>query len=100
MEALHLLNSLKHGGGENVAFNYAQVLATLNVSSTFVGRTASEEYERMISPMVKISHKLSGGLIRKSDLVFVHSNVNLLRLLVFRLLPLGWKQKKSFIYNI
>ena len=31
MEALHLLNSLKHGGGENVAFNYAQVLATLNV---------------------------------------------------------------------
>ena len=94
MEALHLLNSLKHGGGENVAFNYAQVLATLNVSSTFVGRTASEEYERMISPMVKISHKLSGGLIRKSDLVFVHSNVNLLRLLAFRLLPLGWKHKK------
>ena len=94
MEALHLLNSLKHGGAENVAFNYAQVLATLNVSSTFVGRPASEEYERMISPVVKICHKLSAGLIRKSDFIFVHSNVNLLRLLAFRLLSLGWKRKK------
>ena len=29
--AIHLLNTLKRGGGENVAFNYAKVLEDLDI---------------------------------------------------------------------
>lgn len=94
MQALHLLNSLKHGGGENVAFNYSRVLNKLQVTSVFVGKRGSVEYERMLSTVGEIRHKLSFKTLYYSDFIFVHSNINLLRLIGFKFLPLNWHQKK------
>lgn len=94
MLALHLLNSIKHGGGENVAFNYAKILKEISVESIFIGNPDSKEYEQMISSVGSVQYKLSMNTFNKADFIFVHSNVNLLRLILYRLLPLSWRNKK------
>ena len=94
MLALHLLNSIKHGGGENVAFNYARVLRKMHIKSIFVGEQSSKDYEQMLSSVGEVQYKLSSKSLYYSDFIFVHSNVNLLRLIFFRFMPLNWKKKK------
>lgn len=94
MLALHLLNSIKHGGGENVAFNYAKILKEIHVESIFIGMPDSKEYEQMISSVGNVQYKFSANVFNSADFIFVHSNINLLRLILYRLLPLSWKNKK------
>lgn len=94
MKAIHLLNTLKHGGAENVAFNYAKVLLSLGVSSVFVGKSKSKGYEKMVERIAEIKHHLTLSLLKNSDYIFLHSNINLLKLLFFRLFIFKWKNKK------
>lgn len=94
--ALHLLKSLKHGGGETVALNYAKILNDLDVKSVFVGKKVSLEFTDMISKHGNVQEKISKSDILKSDYLFVHTNMNLLKLI--RYLPLIKRHKKRVFY--
>ena len=94
MLVVYLLNSIKHGGAENVAFNYAKVMKRMHISSVFIGKPASEEYAQKISEIGTIKYHVSGKILRDADIILVHSNLNLLKVLLFRILPLKWKRKK------
>jgi dihydroxyacetone kinase len=62
-QAIHLLETLKHGGAENVAYNYAKVLSNLGVSSTFVAMDSSAEYKRMLQEQgICIEKQITGSL--------------------------------------
>lgn len=95
--AIHLLNTLKRGGGENVAFNYAKVLEDLDIKSVFVAKPQDYEYEEMLrSNNIVIEYALSNHTINKADYIFVHSNINLLKLIPYKLL--GKLKGKRIIY--
>ena len=82
--AIHLLNSLKHGGGETVALNYAKILMALEIRSIFVGRSASVEFTAMLSNYGDVQVTLDKVAVLKADFIFVHSNLSLLRLFRYR----------------
>lgn len=96
-KAIHLINSFKHGGAENVAINYSLVLKKLKIECSIIGSTDSKEFEnRIIERNIGIEYKLNINLLKKSDYIFVHSNQQLLKLLkYFFLLKL---QKKRVFY--
>jgi glycosyltransferase involved in cell wall biosynthesis len=81
--AIQLLNTLKHGGGENVALNYAKILRDMNVSSVFVGKKYSHNYVRTISGVGSIEDCLSKKLVESADYIFVHTNYQLIQLIRF-----------------
>lgn len=92
--ALHLLNSLKGGGAENVALNYSAVLKECAAKSIFVAIPDSADYENMlVEKDVEVSYHLTGKLLKRADYIFVHSNKNLLKLLFFFCF-INMKQKK------
>lgn len=83
-QAIHLLETLKHGGAENVPYNYAKVLSNLGVSSTFVAMDSSAEYKRMLQEQgICIEKQITGSLLDSTDYVFIHSSKNLFRLLPY-----------------
>lgn len=94
MLALHLLNTIKHGGAENVALNYAKVLNKMEISSVFVGKIISKDYAETVQSVGKIKCQISIRALYDADIIFIHSNVNLLRIFIFRIFPLKWKKKK------
>nr|WP_315223151.1 glycosyltransferase [uncultured Flavobacterium sp.] len=94
--ALHLLKSLKHGGGETVALNYAKILNDLDVKSIFIGRTVSLEFRDMLIKHGNVQEQISKSDILKADYLFVHTNMNLLNLI--RYLPLIRSHKKRVFY--
>ena len=84
--ALQLLNTLKRGGAENVALNYASALSEMGVSSCFIAKSHSAEYEAMIrNQNHDIENRLTGNLIAGADYIFIHSNINLLRLIKYKI---------------
>lgn len=94
--ALHLLKSLKHGGGETVALNYAKILNDLDVKSIFIGKKVSLDFTNMLSKYGNVQEQISKSDIFKSDYIFVHTNMNLLNLV--RYLPIIKKHKKRVFY--
>ena len=52
------------------------------------------EYEKFLSRQGTVSYHVSKSLVKSSDLIFVHSNQNLLLIFAYRFLPLGWSNKK------
>lgn len=96
MNALHLLHVIKVGGAQSVAYNYATVLKKLGVASQFSGgkKYRDLEYEKFLSQQGPVSYHVSKDMVKNSDLIFVHSNQNLLLMLAYRLLPMGWNKKK------
>ena len=101
MTAVHLLNSIKPGGGENVAYNYARVLSKLNIFSTIVGRSFSLEYENMlIKDGIKIEKKLNRSILSESEYIFIHSNINLIKLYMNILLIKKQKKKVFYIQHL
>lgn len=94
MIAIHLLNTLKHGGAENVALNYAKVLLTLGISSVFIGKSKSKEYAKHVEQIAEIKNHLTLSLLKESDYIFLHSNINLVKLIFFRLFIFKWKNRK------
>ena len=96
-KALHLLNSFKHGGAENVALNYSIVLDNLNVSSIFVAKKESPKYiELLIKNNFRYEIELSIPLIQEVDYIFIHSNQNLFKLLKYKIL--GKLKNKQIFY--
>lgn len=96
MKILHLLNSIKPGGAENVVANYIQVCNELGYDSVVVGTRNSEAYELQLKEIAKIEYSLSKSVLINSDVIFVHSNINLLRLI--RFLPILKKKQIKVIY--
>lgn len=96
-QALHLLNTIKHGGAENVAFNYSLILKELDIESHLVAQKDSADYETLLKSYgIHLYDSLSLGLLKKTDYIFVHSNANLLKLLLY--LPLLKLLKIRVIY--
>lgn len=83
MKAIHLINSIKPGGAENVALNYVKVLKELGVSSLIIGKPDSFFYEEKMKEVAEVKYKCTKKDIKEVDFIFVHSNINLLRLLPF-----------------
>lgn len=96
MKILHLINSIKPGGAENVVANYIRVCNELGYESVVVGSQNSEAYELQLKEIAKIEYSLSKSLLINSDVIFVHSNINLLRLI--RFLPILKKKQIRVIY--
>lgn len=94
--AIHLLNSIKRGGGENVALNYAKILSELDVKSYFIGKRASADYEKDIADVIEIKEKLDYKTIKNADYIFVHTNKNLLKLFFIYFFSLKFSSKKIF----
>ena len=94
--ALHLLNRIRRGGGENVALNYSKVLLELGIESFFIGKKDSQDYEEYIKDIVGVKEKLSLSVLRRADYIFIHSNKNLLRLFFQYFFFLNRKKKKIY----
>lgn len=94
MNAIHLLRSYKHGGGETVAYNYSRILSQLGVNSTFVARQDSLLFEEMLKKVGQTKYSYGISDILNTDLIFVNSTIDLIKLCLYRLLPLGWRKKK------
>lgn len=83
-KALHLLESLKHGGAENVALNYAKVLTQLGIESIMVALPHSAEYAALLAAEeIQTQPLLTKELIQSADYIFIHSNKNLLKLIPY-----------------
>ena len=96
-KALQLLNSFKHGGAENVALNYSIILEKLGISSIFCAKNNSKKYiDNLINNHFLYEESISDKLIIEADYIFVHSNLNLLKLLKYKIL--GKLKKKKIFY--
>lgn len=94
--ALHLLNSLKRGGAENVALNYSIVLKEFAIKSIFIAAPYSADYENVLMEKdVEVNYHLNSELLKRADYIFVHSNKNLLKLLFYSCF-ISMRQKKIF----
>jgi glycosyltransferase involved in cell wall biosynthesis len=82
--ALHLLDTLQFGGGENVALQYARLLAEREVESTLVGRPVSPAFIEQASRWCSTAPRPTPRLLRRADILFVHTNRQLLRLFLLR----------------
>lgn len=95
MKAIHLLGLLKVGGGQSVALNYSKILKQYGVDSTFFGvKYGNGEYEDFVENYVKVVHEIDKSLIKSMDYIFIHTNKNLLKMLLYRFFPLEWSKKK------
>lgn len=94
--ALHLLDTLRFGGAENVALNYTRSMNGWGVVSTLCGRKDSPEFERSAAETTAVHRGFPFWLLRKADCVFVHSNRNLLKLFLLR--PFLRLQGKEVVY--
>lgn len=96
MKILHLINSVKPGGAETVMSNYIRVCNELGHNSVVIGARNSESYELQLRPIAEIEYSLSQSLLKDADVIFVHSNINLLRLI--RFFPLLRKRRIRIYY--
>ncbi len=100
MKAIHLLGLLKVGGGQSVALNYAKILKKYNIDSIFYGtKYGNGKYEEFAGQYVDIVHDIDKDFIKSMDYIFIHTNKNLLKVLLFRLYPLGWSKKKVVYFQ-
>ncbi|MDR0954018.1 MAG: glycosyltransferase [Rikenellaceae bacterium] len=91
--ALHLLDRLRFGGAESLALNYARLMKGWGVASTLCGRADSPAFEAAACREAEVRRGFSYRAIRRADVLFIHSNRNLLRLFLLRpFLRLSGKQ--------
>ena len=95
-QALHLLDTLQFGGGESVALNYARLTAKWGMASTLVGRPVSAEFIRHAKEECNVGYRLTRKLIREADMIFIHTNRQLLRLFLLR--PWFRFSRKQVVY--
>lgn len=84
MLAIQLINTIKPGGAENVAYNYSKILKKIGLDTIIIGKQDSKEYEKIISSAATINHSLTKKALQNADAIFIHSNINLLKLLFLR----------------
>lgn len=99
-KALHLLNFLQHGGAENVVLNYCLAMQELNIISTVVAKQKSAEYEKYMSKIVSIIHRLSCHVLKESDYIFIHSNQRLFQLFFFFFFIKKGKKRIFYIQHL
>lgn len=81
IKALQLLNSFKHGGGENVAFNYAIVLRELGIHSCFIAKDENKAFkDKILNNGFDTQNHITKELIIQSSYIIIHSNINVLRI--------------------
>lgn len=83
MKVIHLINSIKPGGAENVAFNYIKVFNELGISSLIIGKPDSSTYEQKLKAIAEVKYEYTARDIEGVDFIFIHSNINLLKLIPF-----------------
>lgn len=81
MRIIHLIDSIKPGGAENVMCNYIKVCNELGDSSIVIGASDSKKYESALSRIADISYTLTKDILSSSDVIFVHSNHGLIQLI-------------------
>lgn len=100
-KAIHLLNSIKFGGAENVAINYSVIFNKLNICSTIVASKDSSELEKRIREKnIHIENKLSKSLLKSADYIFIHSNQRLFSLFKYFFLIKRLKKKVIYIQHL
>lgn len=97
MKILHLIDSIKPGGAENVMCNYIKVCNELGDVSTIVGAPGSKNYETTLAQIADIDYVLTKKRVISSDAIFIHSNHQLIHLLKF---ILSIKRKKIRVLYI
>ena len=86
MKALHLLNLIKVGGGQSVALNYSIILKELGIISVFCGKRFHDEtFAHHLEKYGEVTYDLTLVLVKQSDIIFIHTNRNLLELLKIKL---------------
>lgn len=100
MTILHLIDSIKPGGAENVMVNYIKVCNDLGYSSIIVGKPSSKDYEKSLSNIADIRYKLDISLIGNSDAIFVHSNHSLLNLIRYKSLIKSQSTRIIYIQHL
>lgn len=86
MKALHLLGAIKVGGGQSVALNYSIILKQLGVSTVFYGTKYHDEgFAHHLENYGEVTYEFTLQLIKESDIIFVHTNKNLLKLLKLKI---------------
>ncbi len=83
MKILHLLDSLKPGGAENVALNYSKALKKLGVESVIIGSKEDISYEKALGKTACIKHDFDKSMLMESNILIVHCNQWLPRLLKY-----------------
>lgn len=82
---IHLLNTIKNGGAENVALNYSKVFSQLGYHSIFIAQKDSDSYEMMLrNEGFDVEYRVDFGTLKAGDILFIHSSKNLLRLIPYR----------------
>jgi glycosyltransferase involved in cell wall biosynthesis len=94
LKIIHLIDTLRFGGAESVALNYARSLAEQEVESTLFGRLESTDFKWFASKYAVVIPRFSLREIRRADAIFIHSNRNLLK--IFLLNPLLGRRKRIF----
>lgn len=98
LKIIHLLDTIRFGGAESVALNYARLAAESGHKSTLCGKIESADFKLLASKYATVSKRFSIPEIRRADVVFVHSNRNLLKIFLLRLL-LGHNKKVVYIQH-
>lgn len=97
MKIIHLINTIKPGGAESVMVNYIKVCNSLNIPSLIIGSPVSVSYEKELKKISCVSYTLDYEILEDNDIIFVHSNINLVKLLKYYKIL---KRKKIRIYYI
>lgn len=86
MNVYHLLDGLQLGGAENVALNYSIALRQLKIGSIFVGEQKDMRFlDRLKEKKIVFIGKVDFKKIAKDDVLFIHSNKQLLNCFVHKL---------------
>ena len=94
--ALHLLDTLRFGGAESVALNYARLMSEWEVASVLCGHGESADFMQLASEYASVKTRFSLRAIRETDYIFIHTNRNLMKLFLLR--PFFRKRGKKIIY--
>jgi len=83
MRIVHIIDSIKPGGAENVMLNYIKVSREFGFQSHIIGKKASESYESNLRDYADISYNLDSKVLNNCDCIFLHSNHALLSTVKF-----------------
>lgn len=100
-DVIHLLNTFRPGGAENVALNYSRVLSKLGYNSLFVALPDTQSYEEYIRDNdFDTAYELKKAQLNNCRYIFVHSNKHLLGLLKYKHILLRKKVRIIYVQHL